>query len=108
MKEYTVVSTNTNSIDGIDPLKNKIIEMFHLEEIESKDYNYLTNIRQISLAKQAYQKLEEVEKGIISELPIDMIEIDLRDCFDLLGEIIGKTYSDEIIDNLFEKFCVGK
>ena len=108
LKEYTVVSTNTNSIDGIDPLKNKIIEMFHLEEIESKDYNYLTNIRQISLAKQAYQKLEEVEKGIISELPIDMIEIDLRDCFDLLGEIIGKTYSDEIIDNLFEKFCVGK
>lgn len=108
LKEYTVVSTNTNSIDGIDPLKNKIIEMFNLEEIESKDYNYLTNIRQISLAKQAYQKLEEVEKGIISELPIDMIEIDLRDCFDLLGEIIGKTYSDEIIDNLFEKFCVGK
>ena len=108
LKEYTVVSTNTNSIDGIDPLKNKIIEMFHLEEIESKDYNYLTNIRQISLAKQAYQKLEEVEKGIISELPIDMIEIDLRDCFDLLGEIIGKTDSDEIIDNLFEKFCVGK
>ena len=108
LKEYTVVSTNTNSIDGIDPLKNKIIEMFHLEEIESKDYNYLTNIRQISLAKQAYQKLEEVEKGIISELPIDMIEIDLRDCFDLLGEIIGKTYTDEIIDNLFEKFCVGK
>ena len=108
LKEYTVVSTNTNSIDGIDPLKNKIIEMFNLEEIESKDYNYLTNIRQISLAKQAYQKLEEVEKGIISELPIDMIEIDLRDCFDLLGEIIGKTYTDEIIDNLFEKFCVGK
>ena len=108
LKEYTVVSTNTNSIDGIDPLKNKIIEMFHLEEIESKDYNYLTNIRQISKAKEAYQKLIEVEDAIENNLPIDMIEIDLKNCFDILGEIIGKTYTDEIIDNLFEKFCVGK
>ena len=108
IKDYIVVSTNTNDINGIDSLKNKIIEMFNLEQIESKDYNYLTNTRQISLAKLAYQKLEEVQKGIEENLPIDMVEIDLRDCFDLLGEIIGKTYTDEIIDNLFEKFCVGK
>ena len=108
LKDYIVVSTNTNEIDGIEPLKNKIIEMFNLEKISSKDYNYLTNVRQIYLAKQAYKKLEEVEKGIDESLPIDLIEIDLRECFDLLGEIIGKTYTDEIIDNLFEKFCVGK
>ena len=108
LNNYIIVSTNTNDINGIDSLKNKIIEMFNLEQIESKDYNYLTNVRQISLAKLAYQKLEEVQKGIEENLPIDMVEIDLRDCFNLLGEIIGKTYTDEIIDNLFEKFCVGK
>ena len=108
LNDYVVVSTNTNDINGIEPLKNKIIEMFNLEQIESKDYNYLTNVRQISLAKLAYKKLEEVQNGIENDLPIDMVEIDLRDCFDLLGEIIGKTYTDEIIDNLFEKFCVGK
>lgn len=108
IKDYIVVSTNTNNIDGIDSLKNKIIEMFNLEQIESKDYNYLTNVRQISLAKLSLEKLEEVQRGIKEDLPIDMVEIDLRDCFDLLGEIIGKTYTDEIIDNLFEKFCVGK
>ena len=108
LKDYIVVSTNTNNIDGIDSLKNKIIEMFNLEQIESKDYNYLTNVRQISLAKLSLEKLEEVQRGIKEDLPIDMVEIDLRDCFDLLGEIIGKTYTDEIIDNLFEKFCVGK
>ncbi len=108
LKDYNVVSTNTNDIDGIDSLKNKIIEMFNLEQIESKDYNYLTNVRQISLAKQALEKLNDVLESINNNLPIDMVEIDLRDCFDLLGEIIGKTYTDEIIDNLFEKFCVGK
>ena len=82
--------------------------MFNLEQISTKDYNYLTNVRQISLAKNAYQKLIDVETALHDNLPIDMIEIDLRDCFDILGEITGKTYNDEIIDNLFERFCVGK
>lgn len=108
LKEYNLVSTNTNNLEGIDNLKNKIKEMFNLEQISTKDYNYLTNVRQISLAKNAYQKLIDVETALHDNLPIDMIEIDLRDCFDILGEITGKTYSDEIIDNLFERFCVGK
>lgn len=108
LKEYNLVSTNTNNLEGIDDLKDKIKEMFNLEQISTKDYNYLTNVRQISLAKNAYQKLIDVENALKENLPIDMIEIDLRDCFDILGEITGKTYSDEIIDNLFERFCVGK
>lgn len=108
LKEYNLVSTNTNNLEGIDDLKNKIKKMFNLEQISTKDYNYLTNVRQISLAKNAYQKLIDVETALHDNLPIDMIEIDLRDCFDILGEITGKTYSDEIIDNLFERFCVGK
>ena len=108
LKDYEVVSTNTNTNEGIKELKNKIIELFNLEKIDTKDYNYLTNIRQITKAEEAYNKLVEVEKAISNNLPIDMVEIDLRECFDILGEIIGKTYSDEIIDHLFENFCVGK
>lgn len=108
LEDYTLVSTNTNDLEGIDTLKDKIKEMFNLEQISTKDYNYLTNVRQISLAKNAYQKLIDVETGLKDNLPVDMIEIDLKDCFDILGQITGKTYSDEIIDNLFERFCVGK
>lgn len=108
LENYTLVSTNTNDLEGIDTLKDKIKEMFNLEQISTKDYNYLTNVRQISLAKNAYQKLIDVETGLKDNLPVDMIEIDLRDCFDILGQITGKTYSNEIIDNLFERFCVGK
>lgn len=103
-----VVETNTNDLQGITSLKNKIKELFNLEQIATKDYTYLTNSRQISLAKQAYKNLLDAEKAIEQEQPIDMIEIDLKECFDTLGEIIGATYSDEIIDNLFENFCVGK
>ena len=73
-----------------------------------KDYTYLSNSRQISLAKKAYKNLLDAEEGIKNNQPIDMIEIDLKDCFENLGEIIGINYSEEIIDNLFENFCVGK
>ena len=103
-----VVETNTNDYEGITTLKNKIKELFNLEQIATKDYTYLTNSRQISLAKQAYKNLLDAEQAINEEQPVDMIEIDLKDCFDTLGEIIGATYSEEIIDNLFENFCVGK
>lgn len=103
-----IVYTNTNTLEGIKSLKEKIIELFQLENIKSKDYTYLTNARQISLAKKAYQSLDDVEEGLKNELPIDMIEIDLKETFDLLGEIIGETYSEEILDHLFANFCVGK
>ena len=104
----SVVETNTNTVEGIKELKNKIIDLFQLESIKSKDYTYLTNARQISLAKKAYQSLKEAEEGLHNNLPIDMIEIDLKDTFDYLGEIIGETYSEEILDHLFANFCVGK
>ena len=103
-----VVETNTNDFSGIQSLKSKIKELFNLEQISTKDYTYLTNSRQISLAKQAYKSLLSAEQAIEDDAPVDMIEIDLKECFDTLGEIIGATYSEEIIDNLFENFCVGK
>ena len=103
-----IVETNANTVEGIKELKEKIVELFELETIKSKDYTYLTNARQISLAKQAYQSLKEAEDSLKDNLPIDMIEIDLKDAFDLLGEIIGETYSEEILDHLFANFCVGK
>lgn len=107
-KLKNIVRTNANTVEGIKELKEKIVELFQLEKLKTKDYNYLTNARQISLAKQAYESIEEAEQGIINNLPIDMVEIDLKETFDLLGEIIGETYSEEIIDHLFANFCVGK
>ncbi len=108
LEEYQVVSTNTNTIEGIDSLKEEIINLFHLGKIEEQDETYLTNVRQIGKAKEALEKLKDAELAIRDNLPLDMIEIDIKSCFDLLGEITGKTYSDEIIDHLFENFCVGK
>ena len=52
--------------------------------------------------------LEEAEKSSINNVPVDLIQIELMDAFTKLGEIIGITYSEEVINNLFKNFCVGK
>ena len=103
-----IVSTNTNSEQGIIDLQNKIKELFDLEEISKKDYNYLTNTRQLTLVKKAIKSLTEAEKALKNGLPIDIIEVNIKEAFDLLGEIIGEVYDEEILDHLFENFCVGK
>ena len=108
LKGREITKTNTIDDNGIDTLKEKIKEMFNLDKIETVDYTYLTNSRTMSLAKSALKSLESAKKGAQTNTPIDLIEIDIKDAFDKLGEIIGVTYTDEIIDNLFKNFCVGK
>ncbi len=102
------IETNTNSIDGVKKIKEKIKEIYNLEKIKTNDFSFLSNARQIALAKKAFENIKEAEKGIEQKLPIDLVSIDLKECFENLGEIIGETYSEEIIDNLFSNFCVGK
>ena len=93
---------------GVEELRNEIKKLFHLEEIEQNDYTYLSSARSISLLKQCLQAVESVIEGVSQELPIDMIEIDLKNIWNLLGEIIGETYSNELIDEMFSRFCLGK
>lgn len=94
--------------DGIDKIKNRIRELFHLEQFENRDMTYLTNARSIALVEKALDSLEEVKKGIEQNLPIDMVEIDLKNVWNILGEITGETYQDELIEQLFSQFCLGK
>ena len=100
LNNNNIVYTNTLTDEGILTLVEKIKELFNLEQIKTKDYTYLSNTRQITLAKQALKNLLDAEKGIEENLPVDMVEIDLKNCFE--------NYSNEIIDNLFKNFCVGK
>ena len=103
-----IVSTNTNTLDGIEPLKEEIKSMFKLSEIKEDDYTYLANERQLSLAKQALKSLGDAKTSLESDEPVDIIEIDLKEVFDILGSITGESYSDELLDELFANFCVGK
>ena len=93
---------------GIDELRSRIVEMFNLEQLDSNDYTYLSSARSISLLNKAINSLNSVKEGINNKMPVDMVEIDLKQVWSILGEIIGETYSDELIDQLFSQFCLGK
>jgi len=93
---------------GLENLKNKIIEMFNLGEIVTKDMTYLSNARSISLLKKSLKIINDCIQNINNNTPIDIIEMDLKECWQTLGEIIGKTYTDELIDEIFSRFCLGK
>ena len=92
----------------IEIIKEKIKELFNLEELNNIDLTYLSNSRSISLLNQSLEKINEIEKSLKNELPIDFIEIDLRSIWNILGEIIGETYKEELLDELFSRFCLGK
>ena len=108
IEKDNIIYTNTQSYKGIEELKDKITELFKLDKIKEKDYNYFANIRQISLAKEALLILKDVELGIYNKMPVDMIGIDIKRIWMLLGDILGENYSDELIDQLFSQFCLGK
>ena len=68
----------------------------------------VTNARHIDLLRRAQQSLDDVLKGLADGMPVDLVQIDLRNAWDLLGEITGDSYQDELIDQLFSQFCLGK
>ena len=93
---------------GIEEIKNRISEIYNLDKITTNDMTYLSNARSISLLKQSLNKINECINNINNKTPIDIIELDLKDCWNTLGEIIGETYKDELIDEMFSRFCLGK
>ena len=108
INNYVVVEGNTIEEHGLDKLKEKIVEIFNLENISGKDLTYLSNSRQIYLMKQALQSIESGIEAMNSNLPVDVIGIDLSKAWSLLGEIIGDSYDQELLDKLFSNFCLGK
>jgi tRNA modification GTPase len=103
-----IIYTDTISFDGIKSLSDKISELFNFDELEQNDYEIFTNTRQITLAKESLGILNDVESGIKNDVPVDMIAIDIKRIWTKLGEILGENYSDELIDQLFSQFCLGK
>ena len=102
-----IVSTNTNSLEGLDSLKKEIIKMFSLDMLEETD-TFLANNRQLTCANKALETLLKIRENIKGDLPLELIEIDLQEVLNELGTITGEVYDEELLDTLFENFCVGK
>lgn len=107
--KYTnVVYGNTLTTAGIKELKEMITTLFNLEKINTNNPTYITNARHKALIEVALNYLNSALENIDNGYSVDMLEIDIRACWDTLGEIIGATYKDELLDELFSNFCLGK
>ncbi|WP_307444729.1 tRNA uridine-5-carboxymethylaminomethyl(34) synthesis GTPase MnmE [Mycoplasma yeatsii] len=106
-KYNNVVFTSAKNQD-IDQLILKINQMYNNEEIKKNDELILIGLNQIALVEQIKTKLTTALDVIKSGMPIDIVNVDLYDAWNLLNELIGVEYEDEIIDNIFRKYCLGK
>ncbi|WP_345760506.1 tRNA uridine-5-carboxymethylaminomethyl(34) synthesis GTPase MnmE [Bacillus sp. PBIB7] len=103
-----VVTTSLLKEEGINDLEEAIQSLFYTGAIESGDLTYVSNTRHISILQQAKRAIEDALSGIEQDVPIDMVQIDLTRCWELLGEIIGDSVHESLIDQLFSQFCLGK
>ena len=104
-----LIETSIVKNEGMNQLGETISKMFFEEGIENNQNSVMvTNARHIGLLHQADDALGDVLKGNTAGMPVDLVQIDMTRCWDLLGEITGDSYQDELLDQLFSQFCLGK
>lgn len=103
-----IINMSIKNNQGIEELKQKIIDLFNISQIEGSDPTYLSNTRSISILENCLESIIEIEEGVKNNQPIDMIELDIKDIWEKLGTINGTTYEEELLDEMFSRFCLGK
>jgi tRNA modification GTPase len=103
-----LITTSLKEERGIDDLEQAIADLFFTGKMEVGDTAIVSNARHIHLLEQAKRSVREVIDGIESGMPLDMVEIDLKNAWQALGEIIGDAVAEDLIDQIFSQFCLGK
>jgi len=104
----TIVTTSLKEDQGIEDLERAIADLYFEGQIEAQDLTYLSNARHIALLKQAESTINDATEAMRNGMPIDLVQIDLTRAWELLGEIIGDTVQESLINQLFSQFCLGK
>ncbi|CAM3624383.1 tRNA uridine-5-carboxymethylaminomethyl(34) synthesis GTPase MnmE [Aeromicrobium ponti] len=107
-KTHKLVTTSLLEDKGVDDLEDAIASLFFEGSIEAGDITYVSNTRHIALLNQALNAIDEAMQGVEMGTPIDIVQIDLTRTWELLGEIIGDSVHESLIDQLFSQFCLGK
>ena len=106
--KHRVVTTSLVKEEGVIELEEAIAALFFEGQVESNDLTYVSNARHIALLHQAQQMIEDALTAAESGVPVDMIQIDVTRTWEILGEIIGDTVQESLINQLFSQFCLGK
>ncbi|MBN2908174.1 tRNA uridine-5-carboxymethylaminomethyl(34) synthesis GTPase MnmE [Polycladomyces sp. WAk] len=103
-----LITTSLKEERGIDDLEQAIADLFFTGKMEAGETAIVSNARHIHLLERAKRSVREVIDGIESGMPLDMVEIDLKNAWQALGEIIGDAVAEDLIDQIFSQFCLGK
>lgn len=103
-----VVLVSAKEEQGIDALEKQIQEMFFEGQLSFNEQVYITNVRHRAALEEARESLEMVEKSIEDQMPEDFFSIDLMNSYEALGKIIGESVGEDLVNEIFSKFCTGK
>lgn len=103
-----MISISAKEQTGMDDLEETIKEMFFSGEVTFNDEVYITNIRHKTSLQEALQSLHLVLQSIADDMPEDFYSIDLMNAYEELGNIIGESVEDDLVNEIFSKFCMGK
>lgn len=107
-KNISIVSISAKEETGIEEFGNVLKEMFFKGDLHFNDEIYITNVRQKNALQRAYESLKKVKESIEIGMPEDFYSIDLMDAYESLGEITGETIGEDLVNEIFNKFCMGK
>lgn len=103
-----IISISIKEQTGIEKLQKKIQELFFKGEINFNDEVFITNIRQKELLNSALDSLYMAQTSIQNQMPEDFYSIDMIGAYEELGSIIGETVGEDLVNEIFSKFCLGK
>lgn len=106
--EHPIVSISAKEEEGIDRLEQQIKELFFAGKITFNDEIYITNMRHKTALEEAKKSILLVENSIDMGLPEDFYSIDLMNAYEALGSIIGEAVGEDLVNEIFSKFCTGK
>ena len=108
VNDPVIIETSLINNEGIEEIENHIEELVYGGELSQHDSTMINNVRHIELLKQSRDSLRDAMEMTLAREALDFIEVDVRNAYDLLGEITGETVSDDIINEVFARFCLGK
>jgi tRNA modification GTPase len=103
-----VISMSAKSGEGIDTLKDEIKRIVYNGEASAQDEVMITNVRHEQLLKNSLSLLDDAEEMLINGEALDFPESDIREAWMTLGEITGDAVTDDIVNEVFSRFCLGK
>jgi tRNA modification GTPase len=108
LKDEAIINISAKNKEGLDQLADSVKKLFIDEKVLKSNHTILSNTRHIGKFKEVKQALLDAQNASIDGVPIDFVEIDLRKAWSSLGDITGQSTSEDLLDHLFSKFCLGK